>query len=259
LTVRDPGGLTGSASVHISVGNTAPTVTLELPADGQPFSFGDAVPYRVRVTDAEDAVIDCSRVEVTYALGHDAHGHAGPTVTGCSGTVDTPADGEHDVDANIFGLVHARYTDSGGAGGTPLTGEDEHVLQPKHRQAEHHSGSRGVQIIDSTSAHGGRRVGDVHHNDWISFQPYALSDASSLTARVSSGRSGGTLEIRSGSPTGTLLGRATVPGTGGWSAYRDVTAALSGAPAGTTTLYLVFKGGSGALFDLDDFTVTTGG
>ncbi|KAF4407636.1 PQQ-dependent sugar dehydrogenase [Streptomyces lycii] len=259
LTVRDPGGLTGSASVHISVGNTAPTVTLELPADGQPFSFGDAVPYRVRVTDAEDAVIDCSRVEVTYALGHDAHGHAGPTVTGCSGTVDTPADGEHDVDANIFGLVHARYTDSGGAGGTPLTGEDEHVLQPKHRQAEHHSGSRGVQIIDSTSAHGGRRVGDVHHNDWISFHPYALSDASSLTARVSSGRSGGTLEMRSGSSTGTLLGRATVPGTGGWSAYRDVTAALSGAPAGTTTLYLVFKGGSGALFDLDDFTVTTGG
>jgi hypothetical protein len=42
-------------------------------------------------------------------------------------------------------------------------------------------------------------------------------------------------------------------------AVEDVTADLSRAPRATTTLYLVFKGsGTGALFDVDDFTFTTG-
>ena len=49
-----------------------------------------------------------------------------------------------------------------------------------------------------------------------------------------------------------------MPSTGGWENFQDVTAALSRAPRGTTTLHLVFKGGSGALFDVDDFTFTTG-
>lgn len=47
--------------------------------------------------------------------------------------------------------------------------------------------------------------------------------------------------------------------TGGWETFQDVTANPSRAPRGTTTLYLVFKGsGTGALFDVDDFTITTG-
>jgi hypothetical protein len=40
--------------------------------------------------------------------------------------------------------------------------------------------------------------------------------------------------------------------------FTTVTAALSGGPAGTTSLYLVFKGGTGNLFDVDAFTVDTG-
>ncbi|GAA3156322.1 hypothetical protein GCM10017687_87870 [Streptomyces echinatus] len=109
-----------------------------------------------------------------------------------------------------------------------------------------------------SSAHGAKVVGDIHNGDWISFTPYVLSDAKKITARIASGGAGGTLEVRAGSATGTLLGKATVPATGGPDTYQDVTAGLSRAPRGTTTLYLVFKGGSGALFDLDDFTFTTG-
>ncbi len=40
--------------------------------------------------------------------------------------------------------------------------------------------------------------------------------------------------------------------------FTTVTTALSGGPAGTTSLYLVFKGGTGNLFDVDAFTVDTG-
>ena len=46
LTVRDPHGATGTASVQIGVGNTAPTVTITAPANGQLFSFGDTVPFQ---------------------------------------------------------------------------------------------------------------------------------------------------------------------------------------------------------------------
>ena len=260
LTAKDPSGRTGSASVQIVVGNTAPKVVLEAPKDGQLFSFGDAIPFKAKVTDPEDgSAIDCSKVKVTFILGHDSHGHPVTSANGCTGTIQTSADGGHDEDANIFGVMDAEYTDGGGGGQAPLTTHDQNVTQPKHRQAEHFGNGSGVSVIAKDTAHGGRTVGNINNGDWISFTPYVLSNAKKITARISSGGAGGTLEVRAGSSTGTLLGKTTVPVTGGWETFQDVTADLSRAPRGTTTLYLVFKGsGSGALYDVDDFTFTTG-
>ncbi len=65
------------------------------------------------------------------------------------------------------------------------------------------------------AAEGGATAGFIDNNDWISFQPYNLSNATRFTARVASAGAGGTIEVRAGSPTGTLLGTATVAGTGG--------------------------------------------
>ncbi|MFD3377762.1 MULTISPECIES: PQQ-dependent sugar dehydrogenase [unclassified Streptomyces] len=259
LTAKDATGRTGSASVRIVVGNTAPKVTLQLPEDGQLFSFGDAVPFKVKVTDPEDGrSIDCAKVKVSFVLGHDSHGHPLTTANGCSGTIQTSADGGHDEDANIFGVFDAEYTDNGGGGQEALTTHDQNVVQPRHRQAEHYGKSEGVTIQTKATAHGGRTVGDINNRDWISFEPYVLSNATKITARISSGGTGGKLEVRAGSPTGRLLGTATVPVTGGWENFQDVSANLRNAPRGTTTLYLVFKGsGTGALYDVDDFTFTT--
>ncbi|MBD9722064.1 PQQ-dependent sugar dehydrogenase [Streptomyces caniscabiei] len=258
VTAKDPSGRTGSASVRIVVGNTAPKVELQLPADGQLFAFGDAVPFKVRVSDPEDGrSIDCAKVKVTFVLGHDSHGHPVTSANGCTGTIQTSADGGHDENANIFGVFDAEYTDGGGGGQAPLTTHDQNVVQPTHRQAEHYSDSSGIVVQSKDTAHGGKTVGDISNGDWISFEPYVLSDATKITARVSSGGAGGKLEVRAGSPTGRLLGSATVPATGGWENFQDVTANLSRAPRGTTTLHLVFKGsGSGGLFDVDDFTFT---
>ncbi|QYX76320.1 PQQ-dependent sugar dehydrogenase [Streptomyces akebiae] len=258
VTAKDPSGRTGSASVQIVVGNTAPEVTLELPQDGQLFAFGDAVPFKVRVSDPEDGrPIDCAKVKVTFILGHDSHGHPVTSANGCTGTIQTSADGGHDENANIFGVLDAEYTDGGGGGQAPLTTHDRHVVQPTHRQAEHYGDSSGIAVQSKPTAHGGKTVGDIDNGDWISFKPYVLSDATKITARISSGGAGGKLEVRAGSPTGRLLGSATVPVTGGWENFQDVTANLSRAPRGTTTLHLVFKGtGSGGLFDVDDFTFT---
>ncbi|MEU6386251.1 PQQ-dependent sugar dehydrogenase [Streptomyces bauhiniae] len=259
LTAKDPAGRTGSAAVRVVVGNTAPTVTLQLPQDGNLFSFGDAVPFKVRVTDPEDGQnIDCSKVTVNFILGHDTHGHPLTSAKGCSGTIQTSADGGHDENEDIFGVFDAEYTDNGGGGQAALTSHDQNVTQPRHRQAEHYTDSSGVTLQSKDTAHGGKTVGDIHSGDWISFTPYALGNAKKISARVSSGGAGGTLEIRAGSAGGTLLGKATVPVTGGWETFQDVSADLTRAPKATTTLFLVFKGGSGALFDVDDFTFTTG-
>ena len=41
-------------------------------------------------------------------------------------------------------------------------------------------------------------------------------------ARVVSGGPGGTIQVRTGSATGPILGSVAVPNTGGWDTYADV-------------------------------------
>lgn len=256
VTAKDPTGRTGSASVHVTVGNTAPKVNLELPGDGQLFSFGDKIPFKVTVTDPEDGAIDCSKVQVSFVLGHDSHGHPITTEHGCSGTINTEMDGGHDPNANIFGVIDASYTDGGGGGQAALSGHDQAQLQPRHRQAEHFTASSGIRTYDKANAEGGKTVGDIDNGDWISFKPYILGDSTKLTARIASGGAGGFLEVRAGSATGKILGSAPVPVTGGWENFQDIDVPLRGVPQQATELFLVFKGGAGALYDVDDFELS---
>jgi glucose/arabinose dehydrogenase len=251
LTVTDPDGASGTAGVQIGVGNTAPTVTITAPANGRQFSFGDTVAFTLSITDPEDGAIDCARAKMTYVLGHDQHGHQITSVDGCSGSITIPVDGEHDTAANIFAVFDAQYTDQGG-----LITHTQHILQPRHRQAEHFKTSSGVDAIDKSAAEGAKTVGNIDNGDWIAFEPYRLDGVTSFTARVSSGGAGGTLQVRTGSPTGPVLGSAAIAPTGSWETFTTVGGTLTGAPAATTTLYLTFAGatGGGALFDVDSFT-----
>ncbi|MGY1438893.1 PQQ-dependent sugar dehydrogenase [Streptomyces reniochalinae] len=255
VTAEDGTGRTGSASVHVTVGNTAPTVELKLPADGQPFTFGDEIPFQVQVTDPEESEIDCSKVEVNYILGHDSHGHPMTSAKGCEGTLKTQADGDHDPNANIFGVIDASYTDNGANGQPPLTSHGQSILQPKHRQAEHFTTSAdGVTTGSADGAEGGKAVTGAQNGQWIAYDPYAPADVSKLTARVA-GTADGAVEVHADAPDGPLLGTAKVSATDGWS---EVSTDITGAPEDAGKLYLVFTGGEGDLFDLDSFTVTTG-
>ncbi|SDI13918.1 carbohydrate-binding protein [Nonomuraea jiangxiensis] len=252
LTVTDSTGRSSTASVAISVGQ--PTVTLSLPLNGRVFNFGDAIPFQISVSDPNNPTVDCSRVKLTYILGHDSHGHALTSATGCSGTVQTTNDGEHDPNANIFGVFDAEYTPPGST--TAIHGQQA-VLQPRIRQAEHYSAQQGVTIVAKASANGGNAVGYIDNGDWISFTPYNLTGVTSFTARVASAGAGGTLTLRAGSATGTVLGSATVAPTGGWETWANVTGTIT-APASMSNLFLVFTGGAGSLFDLDSFTLNGG-
>ncbi|MDI5942503.1 PKD domain-containing protein, partial [Micromonospora sp. DH15] len=140
LTVTNPSGRTAVANVPVTVGNTAPTVTIEFPPNGGFFEWGDQVKYTIKVTDPEDGTIDCDRVQLQVLLGHDEHAHPLEQHTGCTGTVQTSLASGHGAEANVFGVFEATYTDKGGAGGAgELTGRAIEQLQPKRKQAEYFS------------------------------------------------------------------------------------------------------------------------
>ncbi|GAA1358940.1 family 20 glycosylhydrolase [Catellatospora chokoriensis] len=119
-------------------------------------------------------------------------------------------------------------------------------------EAESYSSQSGVQIVADAAAHGGSRVGYIENGDWIGFSGVNPAGKTGFTARVSSGGNGGTIQIRTGSTTGPLLGTATVANTGGWANYTDVTTTIG---SGSGPLYLVFTG-TGSLFDIDSFALT---
>ncbi|OLF05063.1 glucose dehydrogenase [Actinophytocola xinjiangensis] len=259
LSVTDPTGLTGVRSVVVTSGNTAPAVDLKLPVNGGFFGYGDTVPFEVEVTDPEDGTIDCSKVIVEYILGHDAHGHPLSRTTGCSGEIATPADEGHGLDANVFGIINARYTD-GGAGDVPaLTGDDESVLQPKLKQAEFWTENNGTEIVNHGEASGGKRVGHIENGDWIKFDPVNLTGVDAIGYRLTSGGSGGTITVRRDAPDGPVVQTVEVTNTGGWDTYADIAPAPITDPGGTGPLYLVFSGGGGGLMDLDTINVVGDG
>ncbi len=123
LNVTDERGRSAAEYVDIFVGNQPPIVDLvTTPAPGQPFHFGDTVSFQVNVTD--EAAVDCSRVTVTYILGHDTHGHPLSTTAGCTGSITTSASGHDPTTDNITAVFVAEYTDPGG-----LEGSDQVVLR----------------------------------------------------------------------------------------------------------------------------------
>ncbi|MBL7253518.1 family 43 glycosylhydrolase [Paractinoplanes lichenicola] len=130
-------------------------------------------------------------------------------------------------------------------------------LDPYTRQeAETIATESGVETEALST--GGRSVSFIDNGDWIKVKGVAFgTGASSFTARVASATSGGRIELRLGSSTGTLAGTCTVPGTGGWQTFTDVTCPVTA--SGTQDLYLRFTGGSGSLFNVDRWQFTRAG
>ncbi|TCO47347.1 ThuA domain-containing protein [Actinocrispum wychmicini] len=267
LTVTDPSGKSATASVPIVVGNTAPTVTLNLPPNGGVFDWGDQVRFGVTVTDPEDGTINCDDVKLQSILGHDTHGHPLDQYTGCNGLVQTTLSSGHSDGDNVFGVLEASYTDKGGAGGAgALTGRAQVILQPKHKQAEFFSatgrvadgtgtGNPGVQVETAADSAGGfKDIGFIEDGDWWSFDPVNLSNVTALRFRVSSGSSGGTIEVHAGATDGPLVGSVVAPVTAGWQVYTDVTLTLANPPTATGPLYFVARkaaGNNGGLFNVN--------
>lgn len=260
LTVTDPTGKTATAQVTMNVGNTKPKVRFALPVDGGFFDAGDDIRFKVDVTDAEDAAIDCSRVTVQEGFGHDSHVHPGLSTNGCEGILETAASSDHGPEANTYGVLSASYDDSGannGANGS-LTGQDIITLQPKLRQAEHASGRQGVGFTgyddkSGTKPGGGALITGMGNGNWVSFDPMSLSRMESFDLTYSGNPGGGAkVELRAGSPTGPVAASVPLNGiTQGQYFYKTVSAQITSrtADAGGQPLYFVYSGNGEMNFD----------
>jgi cytochrome c len=230
----------------VTVGNTAPTVTVTSPRAGSFFDWGENVPFEVTVTDPEDGPVDCSRVTVTFVLGHDGHGHGMGSTTGCTGVLATPADGGDHAGGYLYGGISAEYTDLGGGGQPALTTIGQAVIQTPRQQAETAQVKQGVEVTVSSDTGGGLAMASVDPGDHIAFDPINLGGVTSVTLRYSGGSAAtvGTpraaVELRLDAPDGPLVATATLPATTGANAWASQSVPVS-PPPGTHRLYLVFR------------------
>ncbi|WP_312870098.1 glycoside hydrolase family 3 protein [Streptomyces himalayensis] len=112
----------------------------------------------------------------------------------------------------------------------------------KTTRAENFDDYEGIRLVDESKARG-TSVGATGPGAWLEFADTQLgAGAAEFTARVA-GAASGTVEIRLGSPTGTLLGTAKTDGTGSTYTYETVTADLSAAAKGRQDVYLVLSEG----------------
>jgi hypothetical protein len=124
------------------------------------------------------------------------------------------------------------------------------TLNPYTRQ-EAETIAWGSGIETEPASEGGMNVGWLENGDSIKVRNVAFgAGAKSFTARVASAAAGGTIELRLGSASGTVVGRCTVAGTGGWQTWTSVSCPVTGA-TGTQDLVLRFTGGSGYLFNVN--------
>lgn len=116
-------------------------------------------------------------------------------------------------------------------------------------EAETMAWSKGVKT--EPCSEGGMDLASIENGDYIKLKSVDFAQgAASFEARVASASSGGSIEIRLDSETGKLVGTCAVAGTGGWQTWTTKSCAVDGA-SGVHDLFLVFKGGSGSLFNFN--------
>lgn len=115
-------------------------------------------------------------------------------------------------------------------------------------EAEDFCEQSGIQTGNTNSF-----VGWVNNGDWVKYENVDFgSGVNSIEISASSGTSGGIIEIRQGSVSGTLLGTVEVTNTGSFTSWETLTASISEIND-KQDIYFVFTDGNGYLFDIDWF------
>lgn len=112
LTVSD-GTKTAQATQKITVGSTAPAVTISSPIDQVFYSAGDTISFAGSGTDAEDGALPDSAFTWKIDFHHADHKHPfRDSITGKGGTVDLPRSADNTY--NTWYRLYLTVTDSSG-------------------------------------------------------------------------------------------------------------------------------------------------
>ena len=113
LRVTDPGGASATDSVTITVGNTPPTATIELPTAGSTWRVGDQITFRGSATDAQDGPLPAGALSWSLIMHHcpsNCHTHPVQSWTGLgTGSFNAP---DHEYPSYLE--LQLTATDSGG-------------------------------------------------------------------------------------------------------------------------------------------------
>ncbi|WOO43654.1 ThuA domain-containing protein [Rubellicoccus peritrichatus] len=248
LTVTDSDGLSATANLTISAGNSAPSIAFTTPPNNSFYDWGDMVSFDITVTDPEDGSSTGGQItdsDVLYegSLGHIAHQHNEKQFNSLGDTVEIERDPGHGFDDDLYYVFDAYYTDQGATGVDPIQAQATSVLLPKLLMAQFFDNSQGVTIQATADLLGGvEDVAGVDNGDWIMFEALNLYRINAIRLRAAS-TNGCQVEVRTGSPTGTLLGTINVAATGGNDNYQDFTVSVTD-PSVAVDLYFVFVNAS---------------
>ena len=136
---------------------------------------------------------------------------------------------------------------------TPVTPTPTTITQSAFSQIEAESYNSQSGIQTESCGEGGQNIGYIENGDYVVYNNIDFgSGATSFQARVASATSGGNIELRLDSTTGTLIGTCSVTGTGGWQTWTTSTCSVSEI-TGMHNLILRFTGESGYLFNINWF------
>ncbi len=118
---------------------------------------------------------------------------------------------------------------------------------------------QGEGVLQKESSDGGFEVREIHSSTALVYPNVKNVPADAVISfRLANGNArGGTIEIRSGSADGPVLGRCKAPGTEDWTHYQDISCPLKN-PSGTLDLCLLFRGRGHDLLHLKSFSFHRG-
>jgi glucose/arabinose dehydrogenase len=111
LTVKDPSGLSSSASVNVTVGSLPPQATIFTPVEGTTANVGDVVNFSGAATDPDDGNLPGSALSWTLLLHHNTHIHTVSDFTGSSGSFTVE---DHDSSGTYYYELVLTARDSSG-------------------------------------------------------------------------------------------------------------------------------------------------
>jgi endoglucanase len=122
-------------------------------------------------------------------------------------------------------------------------------------EAENYSGMYGIQTENTSDAGGGQNVGWQDNNDWMDYNvTTAAAGSYHVNFRVASMFTGATFQVRK--QDGTVLATLTVPNTGNFQNWQNISASIS-LPAGSQTLRIVTTQANGG-WNLNWFEINPG-
>lgn len=119
-------------------------------------------------------------------------------------------------------------------------------------QAEAYTYMSGVILETTTDTGGGQSVGSIDAGDWMSYNiTIPTAGTYNVNYRVASPNSSRTLRLEKDNGT-TLLGTVTIPNTGGWQTWSNVSHNVT-LPAGTYSIGIATTTGG---FNINYFTIS---